>query len=76
MKILGKLRLPDDFPRRSTKEGDVKVFRYCHPKLNLDISMPSIIFWIFKRYAKIRAFQTEPIQGRSVDMVIFDEVSE
>lgn len=54
----------------------MKTYRYCHPQLNLDISMPDIIFWFFKRYAKIKALQAEPLQGRSLNFVVLDEAQE
>jgi len=51
----------------------MKTYRHIHPNLCIDISMPDILFWFFKRFAKVRTFQTEGMQGRSIDVIFHDE---
>jgi len=54
----------------------MKTFRYVTREINIDITMPTWIFWFFKKYARFKSSKTDPINGVSLDVVIFDEAAQ
>jgi hypothetical protein len=55
----------------------MKTFRYVTAETQIDISMPSWLFWFFKRLSKIKTSPHTPgLKGREFDLVCIDEASE
>lgn len=55
----------------------MKTCRIVLPKYNIDISMPSWLFWFFKRAAVIHMAQPIPgPHGTHIDMIVVDESQE
>lgn len=50
----------------------MKTFRYATPELNIDIKMPDILFWFFKKFAKFSSSPVDSLNGASLDLIIFD----
>lgn len=50
----------------------MKTYRIATPDLNVDLTMPSFLFLIFKKFVKVKTSKPE-FSGQSLDVVIFDE---
>lgn len=52
----------------------MKTFRYVTAETAIDISMPNLLFWFFKRLAKIKTHPHTPgLKGLDFDLVCIDE---
>lgn len=55
----------------------MKTFRYVTAETAIDISMPSWLFWFFKRLSKIKTHPHTPgLKGLDFDLVCIDEAGE
>lgn len=56
------------------EESEMKTFRYVTAETAIDISMPSWLFYFFKRLAKIKTHPHTPgLKGLDFEMVCIDE---
>lgn len=55
----------------------MKTFRYVTTETAIDISMPSWLFWFFKRLSKVKTSPHTPgLKGLHLDIVCIDEAKE
>lgn len=56
------------------KGETMKTIRYVTPDTYVDISMPSFLFWFFKKYAKIKTSKpSQVLSGLIHEVTFFDE---
>ena len=54
----------------------MKTFSIITTEKSINIRMPNIVFWLFKKYAQISSVYHSPeMNGRSFKYVVFDEYS-
>jgi len=51
----------------------MKTYRIVTVERNINISMPDILFWFFRRYATVKTDKLEGLQGASMAHMMMDE---
>ncbi len=55
----------------------MKIYRIATFERTIDIYLPNILMWFFKRFVKIRSIPPlKNLQGSSLDSIVFDEFKE